>query len=109
MLQYASYIERLEKGEVKDQFGNVIKGGNQAYLVKPIINFYTGEKYCALYRNFLSDLAKLKERPLQESIHEAAILMADGGFKFTNRPKEEQEEAIEKGKKKERRRGGHKR
>lgn len=59
----------------------MIRLPNQSVLVKPIINFYNGEKYSGRYRQFLSDLVKLKERPLHLVIREAAELMWSGGFK----------------------------
>lgn len=54
---------------------------NPSVLVKPIINFYNGEKYSGKYRQFLSDLAKLKKGPLHLVIREAATMMDEGGFK----------------------------
>jgi hypothetical protein len=85
--QYANYIERLENGKVQDEWGNGIRNPNQSVLVKPIINFYNGEKYSGKYRQFLSDLVKLKQGPLHLVIREAAKLMWEGGFK-TKWPKE---------------------
>lgn len=60
MLRYADYIEKVENGLARDEFGNVIRKPNPSVLVKPIINFYNGEKYSGKYRQFLSDLVKLK-------------------------------------------------
>lgn len=59
----------------------MIRKPNPSVLVKPIINFYNGEKYSGKYRQFLSDLVKLKERPTHILIREAADLMWEGGFR----------------------------
>lgn len=85
MLQYADYIERLEAGEVRGEFGHPIRKPNPSVLVKPIINFYNGENYSGKYRQYLSDLVKLKSGPLHVIIRNAAELMWTGGFK-TKRP-----------------------
>lgn len=72
--------------------GNNIKKPNPSVLVKPIINFYNGEKQCGRYRQYLSDLAKLKEGPLHLIIRNAAKLMAEGGFRYKNVKEEGAEE-----------------
>jgi hypothetical protein len=106
MLQYADYIERLEAGEVRGEFGHPIRKPNPSVLVKPIINFYNGENFSGKYRQYLSDLVKLKSGPLHVIIRNAAELMWEGGFK-TKRPqkslsqgetqKEKEEEKEENG------------
>jgi hypothetical protein len=50
-------------------------------LVKPIINFYNGEEFSGRYRQYLSDLVKLKSGPLHLIIRQAAELMWTGGFR----------------------------
>ena len=86
MMKYAEYLEKLENHLIKDEFGNVIHKPNPSVLVKPIINFYNGEKFSGKYRQFLSDLAKLKQGPLHLVVRQAATLMDEGGF----RPKKEE-------------------
>ena len=81
MFKYADYVEKLQKGQAKDSFGNLIRIPNPSVLVKPIINFYNGEKFSGKYRQFLSDLVKLKDGPLHLVIREAAKMMYEGGFK----------------------------
>lgn len=60
----------------------MIRKPNPSVLVKPIINFYNGEKYSGKYRQYLSDLVKLKDGPLHLVIRQAAQLMWDGGFQM---------------------------
>ncbi len=60
MYQYADYIEKLGKGEIKDSLGQVIHKPNPSMLVKPLLSLYNGERNCAKYRQMLSDLQKLK-------------------------------------------------
>lgn len=60
MFEYADYVEKLGKGEIADEFGHVINKPNPSTLVRPLLTLYNGERNCAKYRQFLSDLAKLK-------------------------------------------------
>lgn len=57
---------------IADEFGHSIRKPNPSVLVKPIINFYNGQNYSGKYRQYLSDLAKLKEGYLYLVIREAA-------------------------------------
>jgi hypothetical protein len=58
--------------------------------VKPIINFYNGEQFSGKYRQFLSDLVKLKEGPLHLIIRRAAEMMwENANRKKKSHPKHE--------------------
>jgi hypothetical protein len=63
-------------------------------LVKPIINFYNGEVFSGKYRQYLSDLVKLKSGPLHVVIRKAAELMWEGGFR-TKRPQKILPEGVQ--------------
>lgn len=91
MLQYADYIEKLEAGEIRGEFGHPIRKPNPSVLVKPIINFYNGETFSGKYRQYLSDLVKLKSGPLHVIIRNAAELMWQGGFRAKRLPRALQE------------------
>ena len=75
---------------MKDGLGNVIRKPNPSVLVKPLINLYNGEKFNGRYRQYLSDLAKLKEGPLHLVIRKAAELMWEDGFGYKKKDKQEE-------------------
>jgi len=58
-----------------DEFDNKIQMPNPSVLVKPIINFYNGEQFSGKYRQFLSDLVKMKQQPVHVTVRQAALMM----------------------------------
>ena len=97
MMRYAEYVQKLERGEITDEFGNGIRKPNPSVLVKPIINWYNGEKYSGKYRQYLQDFVKLKKEPTHQLIRNAAKFMKEGAFRYR---KDKETEKGEKGEEK---------
>ena len=77
MYQYAGYVEKLQKGELKDELGNAIPHYCNTGLIKPILTMYNNMRGCAKYRQMLSDHSQLKNKYLPDVIRGAADFMEE--------------------------------